>query len=359
VVATLLLSLHAFAGKVLLDERERTLNFLGQVTADIEKVADEKASSNSGAPAASTRDMVRAATYCDAPFLDDEGVVRYASVKQEVLCNRLWGVNEEVNRLNNQVDTWTAPFARSPLGWFFGVATLHAGTFGLLGPPGDGSVVRRFAENARTAGYADALELARQRAEAAPPRRPEGGGAPSPGPAIVRNPTPDTSAGKDAPSTAMDPDRIMKAAGEWASKLNYRPPSDLRLGRATPLQARAIIEGVGLYAMPCLYAVLGAFVAVFRNIASKSDASLLDRSDLDRATQTVMLGLVFGAVVGLIADVLRVGGADTPPPGTTVTLGVSALALLAGYSLGHVFGLLDDISERVFGRRVPSGAVAR
>ncbi|WP_043343190.1 hypothetical protein [Belnapia moabensis] len=367
VVATLLLSLHAFAGKVLLDERERTVRFLGEVTTDIEKAADERATTSSALFTAAARGAGHVATYCDAPFLDDEGVVRYVSTRQEVLCNRLWGVNEEVNRLNNQVGTWTTPFVRSPLGWFFGVTTLHSGSFGLLGQADGEPVVRRFTENARAAGYVDALELARQRGEAARSQRPEGGGAPRADTVIARGATPNTGSGEEAPPAppaGVVPDpavlgRIVKAAGDWAIKLNYRPPSDLRAGRATPLQARAVIEGVGLYAMPCLYAVLGAFVAVFRNIAAKSDASLLDRSDLDRATQTVMLGLVFGAVVGLIADVLRAGGAAAPSPGTTVTLGVSALALLAGYSVGHVFGLLDDISERVFGRRASSGATAR
>lgn len=358
VVATLLLSLHAFAGKVLLDERERTMAFLKQVMTDIEKATDENAGVAKAGAAA-----VRAVMYCDVPFLDDEGVVRHASARQEVLCSRLWGVNEEVNRLNGQVDTWSAPFVRSPLGWLFGVATVHTGSFGWLGqPPGDGGpAVRRFAENARAAGYADALDLARQRAEAPRPparlRAPEGGGG-----ASAQRVDPADTAGREptAPSpAATDPDRIVQIAGEWWRKLKYRPPSDLRPDTATPLQARAVVEGVGLYAMPCLYAVLGAFVAVFRNIAARSDAWLLDRSDLDRATQTVMLGLAFGAVVGLIADVLRAGGAAAPAPGSTVTLGISALALLAGYSVGHVFGLLDDISERVFGRRAPAGGVVR
>jgi hypothetical protein len=54
---------------------------------------------------------------------------------------------------------------------------------------------------------------------------------------------------------------------------------------------------------------------------------------------------------------LRGGAAGQPADSATVVLSVSALALLAGYSVGHVFGLLDDISERVFGRRDAAGRV--
>ena len=84
---------------------------------------------------------------------------------------------------------------------------------------------------------------------------------------------------------------------------------------------------------------------------------LLDPFDHDRATQAITLGVVFGAVVGLLADMLKVGAAagQQPAGGATITLGASALALLAGYSAGQVFGLLDDISERVFGRRDAPG----
>jgi hypothetical protein len=379
VVATLLISLYAFTGKVLLDEGERTQGLLGRVAEDISAAINTEAMTTRrdapfGAPAATT---ARPAAYCDQPFLADDGAVRYASTHQEALCNRLWGVNGYANRLNGHLDAWSAPFVYSPLGWFFGVTSLRDALppilTQLMREPNPqrihlGGTVRVFAENARLASFRDALALASERAQevrtrSTPSTLPafhytaEGGGAATP------DPRAGTSAGLLDSARAQDPlsseaARIVTDARQRFVDLGYRERDYLLPagnGISSPLQAKAVIAGVGLYVMPCLYALLGAFVAVFRNIARKSDAALLDRSDHDRAAQTLTLGVVFGAVIGLIADMLRGGAAGQPADGATVMLSVSALALLAGYSVGHVFGLLDDISERVFGRRDAAG----
>jgi hypothetical protein len=55
-----------------------------------------------------------------------------------------------------------------------------------------------------------------------------------------------------------------------------------------------------------------------------------------------------GAIIGLFAQ--HVGGADGAG-----ALGLSALALIAGYNVDGVFRFFDELSDRVFG----AGAKAR
>lgn len=379
VAATLLISLYVFTGKAFLEEGERALGLLGKVNDDI---AAAIATENLAAPlpaVAARADVppgamrkALAVAYCDQPFLDDDGVVRYAPGRQEALCNRLWGANGYINRMNQSLDAWSAPFVHSPLGWLFGVTTWRDGMrlFGGGRPDGnapppsqEGGAVRIFAENARRPGLHDALRLAAERTEVEDRIVPRsaasraiaaaGGG----GGIATANGGASSEGGNDAAAregVRAAAARIVDEARFRYRELGYLERDHLlgsKDGVSTPLQATAVIEGIGLYVLPCLYALLGAFVAVFRNVARKGDAWLLDPLDHDRATQTLVLGVVFGAVVGLLADMLKANGSAPPADGSTVVLGVSALALLAGYSVGHVFGLLDDISERVFGRR--------
>ena len=383
VAATLLISLYVFTGKAFLEEGQRARVLLGKVNDDIVAAISAEVVNAPASAAAARLDVppgaaarkALATSYCDQPFLDDDGVVRYAPGRQETLCNRLWGANGYINRMNQSLDAWSTPFVRSPLGLVFGVTTWRDALRPFVGwratggeppPSHEGGAVRIFAENARLAGAHDALRLAVERMEAENgilPRSPQAGGA-----LVASSGGGDgTMAGANA-GVLADPgsgeagrDRLRVAASKIVDNARYRfrelgylerdhllRSSD---GVSTPLQATAVIEGIGLYVLPCLYALLGAFVAVFRNIARKGDAWLLDPLDPDRATQTLVLGVVFGAVVGLLADVLRANGTAQATDAGTVVLGVSALALLAGYSVGHVFGLLDAFSERVFGRR--------
>jgi hypothetical protein len=363
------MSLYALTGKFLLDDKDRTEALLGQVMADIDSAVKAEVPGTRAsdlARPASAAAAFRGRVYCDQPFLDDEGVVHYASDLQRTLCTRLWGVNGYRNSLSRQFSIWKSPFAHSPLGWLFGVRSFHAGTLNVFrrSPEDEAHSSWAFAEHARLAEFVDARALAEQRAGAvrgfegqfgtelerqlAGPEPTEGSG---PGAAV-------TGSSMNSPPVVLahaglDPARIMKDASAKGEILKYRP-----IGAAMPnidpttgLQSHAVLQGLALYLMPCLYALLGAFVAVFRNIARKSEAALLDRADHDRAMQTLTLGVVFGAVIGLLAEMLRAGDTTSPATGSaTIALGVSTLALLAGYSVGHVFGLLDNFSERVFGR---------
>jgi hypothetical protein len=140
VVLTLLLSLYALTGKVLLEDHEQSQAFLASVAGDIAaaqaaeiqdaRVADARSPGTRPAETAAATRVAQVAAaaiggrnYCDQPFLDDEGVVQFASERQRELCERLWGVNEYQNRLNQQLYVWSAPFAHSPLGWPFGVTS--------------------------------------------------------------------------------------------------------------------------------------------------------------------------------------------------------------------------------------------
>ena len=58
-------------------------------------------------------------------------------------------------------------------------------------------------------------------------------------------------------------------------------------------------------------------------------------------------GLRCGAIIGLFAGYI---GKATPDSG----LGLSALALLAGYNVSGVFAFLDELSKRVF-QPTPAG----
>jgi hypothetical protein len=67
--------------------------------------------------------------------------------------------------------------------------------------------------------------------------------------------------------------------------------------------------------------------------------------------QGAILGVLCGGVIGLFAS--YVGHADVGGG-----LGLSALALLAGYNVDGVFRFLDELSERVFRPSAPAKAQA-
>jgi len=64
-------------------------------------------------------------------------------------------------------------------------------------------------------------------------------------------------------------------------------------------------------------------------------------TDRGRVQQDVILGLLCGAIIGLFFGYIS---KETPGAG----LGLSALALLAGYNVSGVFAFLDELSNRVF-----------
>jgi hypothetical protein len=105
--------------------------------------------------------------------------------------------------------------------------------------------------------------------------------------------------------------------------------------------AQSLLGCIALYVLPALYGCLGAAVATFRMLRRKVDRSLVSVTDRGRVMQDIVLGLLCGAIMGLFVGYIS---KETPDLG----LGLSALALLAGYNVSGVFAFLDELCTRVF-----------
>jgi hypothetical protein len=106
--------------------------------------------------------------------------------------------------------------------------------------------------------------------------------------------------------------------------------------------AESILGSITQYVLPVCYGLLGAMAAALRLIRRKVDAATLVPTDRARLQQGAILGVLCGAVIGLFAN--QVGGAESAGG-----LGLSALALIAGYNVDGVFRFLDELSDRIFG----------
>jgi hypothetical protein len=106
--------------------------------------------------------------------------------------------------------------------------------------------------------------------------------------------------------------------------------------------AESILGSITQYVLPVCYGLLGAMAAALRLIRRKVDAATLVPTDRARLQQGAILGVLCGAVIGLFAN--QVGGAENAGG-----LGLSALALIAGYNVDGVFRFLDELSDRIFG----------
>jgi hypothetical protein len=105
--------------------------------------------------------------------------------------------------------------------------------------------------------------------------------------------------------------------------------------------AESMLHSITLYMLPTLYGCLGALMASLRNLRRKVELSVLAQTDRGRLRQDVILGTLCGAVMGLFTGYFTQGTAAQG-------LGLSALALLAGYNVPAVFGFLEGLSTRVF-----------
>jgi hypothetical protein len=105
---------------------------------------------------------------------------------------------------------------------------------------------------------------------------------------------------------------------------------------------KTTLDCITHYLLPCLYGYLGAAVATMRYVRRKIDASSLTFTDRARITYNQVLGIIIGGVVGLFAVALDFKG------GEHQSLGVSAIAFLAGYNITSWLCFLDTLSLKVF-----------
>ena len=126
------------------------------------------------------------------------------------------------------------------------------------------------------------------------------------------------------------------------------------LARDSGSVASSVLACVTTSILPCLYAFIGAAAASMMAIRRRTDAALLSYTDRGRVKFNVILGFVFGAVIGLFA-----GNLSVPTDGTGNALGLAALALLTGYNVPAVSDFLDDLSTRLFRPQERAGTGAR
>ena len=135
---------------------------------------------------------------------------------------------------------------------------------------------------------------------------------------------------------------------EWCKRLGFEADLNGHCGPAlqdliyhTREVADSLLHCIALYVLPTLYGCLGAAAATLRNLRRKVDLSLVTATDRGRVQQDIILGVLCGAIIGLFFGYI---GKATPGGG----LGLSAVALLAGYNVSGVFAFLDALSNRLF-----------
>jgi hypothetical protein len=134
VFVTLTFALYVFSGKTLQEEAQRLQTALGGIQQQIDTDFDRNAPRANAvaerlAGSSDRLGQLREAgfvfdptlSYCNQPFLDDTGIIRYARPSQELNCNRLWGVNRAVNQNNRQMQAWIKPALWWPFNWLFGL----------------------------------------------------------------------------------------------------------------------------------------------------------------------------------------------------------------------------------------------
>jgi hypothetical protein len=143
----------------------------------------------------------------------------------------------------------------------------------------------------------------------------------------------------------------------WVDRLflgiRARVTPDTRIGAAEPERVlaaseRAVsarVDDIAALLLP-LYGFIGAAAFVFRRLMQKVQAAELDATEVRQAIIRLALGTILGGVIGLFfgPDGAALGGEAMP----VKELGLSALALLAGYAVELVFTFFDFIIRALF-----------
>lgn len=143
----------------------------------------------------------------------------------------------------------------------------------------------------------------------------------------------------------------------WVDRLflGIRPRAtpQAQLGSPDPEKVLAVseravaarIDDIAALLLP-LYGFLGAAAFVFRRLMQKVQTAELDATEVRQTVIRLALGTILGGVIGLFfgPEGATLGG-ESPP---VTALGLSALALLAGYSVELVFTFFDFIIRALF-----------
>jgi hypothetical protein len=105
------------------------------------------------------------------------------------------------------------------------------------------------------------------------------------------------------------------------------------------------VDDIAALLLP-LYGFIGAAAFVFRRLMQKVQAAELDATEVRQAIIRLALGTILGGVIGLFfgPDGATLAGEGLP----IKALGLSALALLAGYAVELVFTFFDFIIRALF-----------
>lgn len=342
---TVALSIYALTGRGLLREIDLTSAKFGLLASDME-VAERADAPVFMALRGFGSDNVQhpkpahyVERYCEAI---DRTVSpeRFATRQQQRLCDRYDGHNEALQQLFLRLRYW---HWQPPGQWF----PIDDGC-----PPGE-------TPRHETGGCTPATAGGRPAPRPEPTPRPEtvpmvrNGGA--------TNGLSLPSSGGEAMAATNSIERLMEGGGVAPAV----PPAGAALQPASALRqiqhlrlevvtAQVILQATTEYLLPCLYAMLGALAAALGNLARKAEDATLSFGDGGATFRTLVLGVLFGAVIGLfasqVAPAVQTGGSAN-----AASLTPAALSLLAGYSVAQVFQFFDGLSVRVFGPRAPVG----
>jgi len=134
-------------------------------------------------------------------------------------------------------------------------------------------------------------------------------------------------------------------AASYGEQLDERMPGCAKLIQLLVRDSESVSESilgcVTMFVLPALYAFIGAAAATMLWLRQRADSSCLSYTDRGLIKYNLILGIVFGGVIGLFAGYLS-------DSNTNDKLGLSALALLAGYNVPAASAFLLDLSNRVF-----------
>lgn len=137
---------------------------------------------------------------------------------------------------------------------------------------------------------------------------------------------------------------LLRSPGCFEHQRQFASQDDLterayRFRQRREQQARAILDTLSVIVLPGLFGLLGATLAHVRELHRSLSESRMDPTMFARSSLQILLGLVLGALTGVLFS----------PTFVVDNFGLSlvALAFLAGYSVETAFRFINEIMERI------------